>query len=141
MTARKNDSGSIALPRDLVGYRGNYPKVKWPNDARIAISVVVHFEEGAEYTPVNGDRMIEDSIEGIFVGQAAPNEEPRRDVRIESMFEYGPRCGFWRLVDIFEESGVKVTFFCAGQALERSPVASREITVLGHEACGHGYRW
>ena len=68
-------------------------------------------------------------------------EGRRRDERIESMYEYGPRCGYWRLADIFERSGVPVTFFCAGQAVERNPVVARDLSSRGHEACGHGYRW
>lgn len=138
---QKNLSASIASLRDLVGYGQNYPKVSWPNDARIAVSIVVHFEEGAERTPLNGDQLVENATEGILIDQVSQPEERRRDERTESMYEYGPRCGFWRLVNIFEQSGVKVTFFCAGQAVERNPVAAHEITALGHEACGHGYRW
>ncbi len=36
--------------RDFVGYGLNPPKVEWPNGARIAISVVVNYEEGSEYS-------------------------------------------------------------------------------------------
>jgi peptidoglycan/xylan/chitin deacetylase (PgdA/CDA1 family) len=115
--------------------------VGWPHDARIAISIVVHFEEGAESTPLNGDPLVENATEGILIDQVSQVGARRRDERIESMYEYGPRCGFWRLTDIFEACGVKVTFFCAGQAAERNPIVAREITTLGHEACGHGYRW
>ena len=34
--------------RDLVGYGGAPPRVRWPDDARIAISLVVNDEEGSE---------------------------------------------------------------------------------------------
>lgn len=34
--------------RDLVGYGANPPRVRWPGDARIAISLVVNYEEGSE---------------------------------------------------------------------------------------------
>jgi hypothetical protein len=30
--------------RDLIGYGANPPKVRWPNGARIAISLVVTYE-------------------------------------------------------------------------------------------------
>ena len=33
--------------RDLIGYGPNPPVVKWPEGARIAISVVVNYEEGS----------------------------------------------------------------------------------------------
>ncbi len=34
--------------RDFAGYRGAPPAIRWPGDARLALSVVVHVEEGAE---------------------------------------------------------------------------------------------
>jgi len=33
--------------RDLVGYANNPPRVTWPNVARVAISLVVNYEDGA----------------------------------------------------------------------------------------------
>ena len=41
--------------RDVVGYNGKPPKVKWPNGARIAISLVVNYEEGSELAVGDGD--------------------------------------------------------------------------------------
>jgi hypothetical protein len=34
--------------RDLIGYGATQPRVRWPNDARVAISLVVNYEEGSE---------------------------------------------------------------------------------------------
>jgi hypothetical protein len=34
--------------RDLVGYGANRPEGRWPNGARLAVSVVVNYEEGFE---------------------------------------------------------------------------------------------
>ena len=34
--------------RDLIGYGATPPKVSWPNDASIAISLLVNYEEGSE---------------------------------------------------------------------------------------------
>ena len=34
--------------RDYVGYGRNIPKVVWPNDARVAVSIIVNFEDGSE---------------------------------------------------------------------------------------------
>lgn len=124
-----------SVERDLIGYGKNYPQITWPNNARIAVSLVVHFEEGAERTPLEGDAGPEPFAEGIIT------EGSRRDSMVESLYEYGPRRGFWRLIDLFDRYDVQATFFCAGQALERNPGAAKEITARGHEACGHGYRW
>ena len=36
------------MERDLIGYADKPPRVTWPNGARVAISLVVNYEEGAE---------------------------------------------------------------------------------------------
>ena len=42
--------------RDFVGYGNTLPKVRWPGGAKIAISVVVNYEEGSEYSLLDGDQ-------------------------------------------------------------------------------------
>ena len=37
------------MQRDLIGYGKNVPQIEWPGGARIAVSLVVNYEEGAEY--------------------------------------------------------------------------------------------
>ncbi len=126
--------------RDLVGRGPNYPVVRWPGDARLAVSIVVHFQAGAERSVLDGDDDTE-SADGSSAVEGAVSEGKRRDLQIESLFEYGPRRGFWRLIECFSRHEVKVTFFAAGLALERNPVAAAEIVARGHEVAGHGYRW
>ena len=41
--------------RDLIGYVAKPPIIEWPNHAKIAISVVVNYEEGSEYSILDGD--------------------------------------------------------------------------------------
>ncbi|MFN8558450.1 MAG: polysaccharide deacetylase family protein [Dehalococcoidia bacterium] len=65
----------------------------------------------------------------------------KRDLAMETMYEYGSRAGFWRLLDILDAHGVQCTFFACAVALERNRDAARAITAGGHEACSHGYRW
>ena len=122
--------------RDLVGYGKNYPRIVWPGNAHIAVSLVVHYEEGAERSPLEGDDEPESGTEGT-TGEGGS----QRDFVAESFFEYGSRRGVWRLLGILERLRVKATFLCCGQALERNPAVAREITDRGHEPCGHGYRW
>ena len=43
------------MERDLVGYGKNVPRIEWPGGARIAISLVVNYEEGSEYSTLDGD--------------------------------------------------------------------------------------
>lgn len=120
--------------RDFVGYGKNRPKVVWPGDARVAISMVLNFEEGAERTPLHGDKV-------VVTGEGDVLNEQRRDLQGESIFEYGSRIAFWRLMDLFDKYEIKVTVFACGMALENNPDAAREIIARGHEPVAHGYRY
>ena len=124
------------MERDFVGYGGKGPRVEWPGGARIAVSLVVNYEEGSEYSLLDGDAHHETNNE---VPSPIPLEQ--RDLLNESFFEYGSRVGVWRLLDMFDRYGVKTTFYCCALALERNRELAREITGRGHEPCGHGYRW
>ena len=126
---------SIVLKRDIAGYGKQYPTIRWPNNSRIAVSIVVHYEEGAERSPLEGDAHPE------FGNQPVAGTETRRNLSTESAYEYGSRRGFWRILETLHKNEVKATFFCSGQALEKNPIAAQEITANGHEACAHGYRW
>ena len=122
--------------RDLVGYGPNPPVVQWPNEAMIAVSVVVNYEEGSEYSLLDGDPRGETSGE-------SPSNVPigERDLANESFFEYGSRAGVWRIMREFDRYDIKGTFFCCALALERNPQVGPEIIRRGHEVMGHGNRW
>lgn len=44
-----------------------------------------------------------------------------------------------RVLDLFEEAGVKATFFTLGWVAERYPALMRRIVAAGHELASHGY--
>jgi allantoinase len=123
--------------RDLVGYGWKYPKIQWPHDARVVVSLVLNYEEGAELCIGDGDP------EGERVGEFVyPTMDSKtRDLGIESTFEYGSRVGTWRVLDLLDEFDAKATIFACGRALERNPLVARTFTARGHEVAGHGYRW
>ena len=130
-----NSTGIVAGPkRDLVGYEGNPPKVAWPGGAKIAISLVVNYEEGSELAIGDGDATREPS---------GPAGWPitKRDLAGEGAFEYGSRAGYWRLLDVFDEQDVKCTFYACAVALERNRDAAKEMRGRGHDVMSHGYRW
>jgi allantoinase len=64
-----------------------------------------------------------------------------RDLAGESMFEYGSRVGFWRLMRLFDERKLPMTVFGCALALERHPPACAAIKAAGHDLCSHGWRW
>jgi len=122
--------------RDLVGYGPSPPVVSWPGGARVAVNVVVNYEEGSEYTIPAGDGRNE------AVGELAHALPPEyRDLRQESVYEYGSRAGIWRLLRLFDELGVDVTFFATAVALERNPAVAEAAAGAGHEVAAHGWRW
>ena len=108
--------------RDLVGYGPNPPVVKWPDGARIAISVVVNYEEGSENSILDGDP------HGETMGES-PSPVPlgQRDLANESFFEYGSRVGVWRILDTLDEFDVKSTFYACALALERNQIGRAHV--------------
>ncbi len=61
---------------------------------------------------------------------------------MESMYDYGARCGFWRLHRIFTSRKVPVTVWGVGMALERNMEVVGAIKQQPDwEVSSHGYRW
>lgn len=123
--------------RDLIGYGETPPVVPWPGGAKVAVSVVLNYEEGAESSIAHGDDADEDI--SVFGGWSSPPE--RRSMMKESFFEYGSRAGIWRLMGILREFDIPATVFACGLALERNPQAAEAIVRNGYEIACHGYRW
>ena len=122
--------------RDLTGYGGHWPNFAWPNGSRLAVSVVVNFEEGAERQVGDGDAVCEPMGEVISVVRPGV-----RDIGQEQIFAYGMRAGLWRMLDALEQAAVPATFFACGRAVERVPALAREVVRRGHEPAVHGWRW
>jgi peptidoglycan/xylan/chitin deacetylase (PgdA/CDA1 family) len=122
--------------RDLVGYGRKVPKVRWPGDARVALSIVLNYEEGSEYSHPNGDRRNDGLTEMIYAIDAQ-----YRDLCAESVFEYGARAGVWRLERLLTELKIPITFYACAVALERNPEVAAWLREAGHEPCSHGWRW
>jgi putative urate catabolism protein len=111
--------------------------VRWPHDARIAVSVVLNYEEGGENCLLHGDAQSESVLTDVG-GDALPNA---RNLNVESTFEYGSRVGFWEIMRILRERRVDATIFAVGMALERNPDAAAEMVDSGFEVACHGQRW
>ncbi|KTC66475.1 polysaccharide deacetylase (plasmid) [Legionella adelaidensis] len=124
--------------RDMQGYGKNPPTFAWPQKAKLAINFVINYEEGAELSPVNGDRFAE-TYGGEF--PLSPRPEGMRNLSMESLFEYGSRVGIWRLLEIFDKNNVPLTFFVVGHALTLNPALTTYLTNSTHEVAGHGWRW
>lgn len=133
---RQTDIDDVPGPRrELVGYGEHPPRVRWQDGAKVAVQIVVNYEEGSEKTFAMGDGMNDGMYELPFA------VDDQRDLAVESMYEYGSRAGIWRLFRIFDAADVPVTFFASAVALERNPDVADKLRRRGDEAAGHGYRW
>ena len=124
-------------PRDLAGYGRNPPFADWPGDARIAVQFVLNMEEGGENCVLHGDAGSEQFLSEI-IGAAA---YPSRHMSMESIYEFGPRVGAWRILREFERRGLPLTVFGVAMAMARVPELTAACVELGHEIASHGWRW
>jgi putative urate catabolism protein len=125
-------------PRDLAGYGPNPPNARWPGGARLALQVVLNYEEGGENCVLHGDSSSEAFLSEIVGADA---REGVRHISMESIYEYGSRVGVWRLKRLFDRYRVPATVFAVGMAVERCPGPVQALHEAGHEICSHGYRW
>lgn len=126
----------VSQTRDLVGYGGTPPAWKLPGGARLAVSLVVNFEEGAELAVSDGDPQAEKMSEVVSV--VPPG---RWDQGNEQIFAYGMRAGIWRMLTALEKHRRPATFYMCGRAVERLPQLARRVVEAGHEAACHGWLW
>jgi putative urate catabolism protein len=123
--------------RNFIGYGSKIPKIKWPNNARIAVQIVLNYEEGAENCVLNGDKNSEIFLSEIIGAKPIKG----RNVNMESLYEYGSRAGFWRLHKLFQTKKIPITVFGVGMALEKNPDICNAIKDAGYEVASHGWRW
>ena len=124
-------------PRDMIGYGSKDQKIKWPNNARIAVQIVLNYEEGAENCVLNGDNNSEVFLSEIIGAQPVKG----RHMNMESLYEYGSRAGFWRLYKLFQEKKIPITVFGVGMALEKNPEVCKALIDANYEVASHGWRW
>jgi putative urate catabolism protein len=122
----------------MIGYGGKPPHPRWPGDARLALQFVINYEEGGENCVLHGDPSSEAFLSEIVGAQALSGV---RHMSMESIYEYGSRVGFWRLLRLFRERSVPATIFAVGMALERNPAAAAAMVEAGFEIASHGWRW
>ena len=123
--------------RDLIGYGADRPTTGFPEGKRLAISLVVNYEEGSERSFAMGDS----DQEALTEWGQYPFPPDIRNLAMETMHEYGSRVGVWRLLDMFKRHDVKSTFFACAVAFEHAPEVARAAVAAGHEICSHGWRW
>lgn len=121
--------------RDFVGYGRNAPRVRWPGDARVAVSFQVNYEAGAEYTLEEDGR--NEGVGEWIVGLGSDVV----DRSTQSVFEYETRAGFWRVMRLLDEHGIPSTVNACALGVERNPEVGQYLRESEHEVCCHGWRW
>ncbi len=125
-------------PRNMIGYGANPPDATWPGGAKIAVSLVLNYEEGGENCVLHGDAASEAFLSDIAGAAMWPGQ---RHWNMESIYEYGARAGFWRLHRLFTGLNIPVTIYGVATALARSPEQVAAMKEAGWEIASHGLKW
>src|SRR6056300_567188 len=125
-------------PRDMSGYGPTPPAAQWPGGAKIAVQLVLNYEEGGENNILHGDAASEAFLSEIVGAAAWPGQ---RHWNMESIYEYGARAGFWRLHRLFTEMNIPATVYGVATALARSPAQVAAMQDADWEIASHGLKW
>src|SRR6476469_3411746 len=85
----------------------------WPNGMRIAVNFTADFD--------------------AMLLRRLHNEPPMQLAK----GEFGGRVGIWRLIELFDQHGIKATVFTVGRICELYPQALRAAVRSGHELAAH----
>jgi OHCU decarboxylase len=122
----------------MIGYGPNPPDARWPGGAKIAVQLVLNYEEGGENNVLHGDAASEAFLSDIPGAAPWPGQ---RHWNMESLYEYGARAGFWRLHRLFTGMDIPVTIYGVASALARSPAQVEAMKTAGWEIASHGLKW
>ena len=103
--------------------------LRWPNDARLAFWVLLHLEHWELEPPQDAVR------DPRFVGEFGSYHP---DYRTWTQRDYGNRVGIFRLLEILDRHGLKVTVAANSSALERYPYLVEQCQRRGYEFAAHG---
>ena len=123
-------------PRDMTGYGPDVPQANWPDGAKIAVQIVLNYEEGGENNILHGDAASEAFLSEITGAAPWPGQ---RHWNMESIYEYGARAGFWRVHRLLKDT--PITVYGVATALARAPEQVAAMKAAGWEIASHGLKW
>ncbi len=122
-------------PRDMLGYGANPLDAQWPGGAKLAVRIVLNYEEGGENCVLHGDAASEAFLSEIVGAAPWPGQ---RHLNMESIYEYGARAGFWRLHRLMKD--LLITVYDVATALARSPDQVGAMKAAGWGIASHGLK-
>ncbi len=135
MTSNDVPPAARGPARDYVGYGRHAPFVTWPGGAKVAVNLVLVYEEGSE---------LDFAIDGqndSWGEYGLPSISTGRDLGTETHFEFGARAGIWRLTRLLDHHRIPVTISGTAVALKMNAELVAWIKANGHDVLGHGLRW
>lgn len=120
----------------MTGHGAEPPAANWPNGAKIAVQIVLNYEEGGENNILHGDAASEAFLSEITGAQPW---EGQRHWNMESIYEYGSRAGFWRVHRLLGD--LPITVYGVATALARAPMQVKAMKDAGWEIASHGLKW
>jgi len=103
-------------------------KKKWADGSRLVVSVSMQFEAGGQ--PDNAESPFPQNMQKGYV-----------DLPSATWYSYGYKEGVPRMLDNWDQLGIKVSSHMVGTAVLKNPELAKEIVDRGHEAAAHGMSW
>ena len=105
------------------------PPLAWPAGARLALWVVVYFEDWELEPPTDSYRA--PGVHGTWWTHFP-------DLRTYTYREYGHRVGIFRVMELLDRYGLRATVASNAAACARFPFVVQECLARGWEFIGHG---
>lgn len=103
-------------------------KSKWGDGSRLVVSISMQFEAGGQ--PDNAESPFPQNLEKGYI-----------DLPAATWYQYGYKEGIPRMLDNWDDLGIKVTSHMVGSAVLKNPQLAKEIVKRGHEVAAHGMNW
>ena len=132
----REDGPAEGPPRDYVGYGEHPPRIRWPGDAKVAVQIVVNYEEGSEKSFPMGDGVNDGMHEIPFHLEGDPRPVRRVGLRV--------RLAGRDLAPVPALRRRRASRSRSSRPRSRSSATRpwpRSSRARGDEAAGHGYRW
>jgi len=118
------------LPSERLDFSpiGQRSKLELPDGARLAVWVIVNVEEWDPTQPMPRT-----------VLTPPAGGAPMPDIPNWAWHEYGNRVGYWRMLEVLDDFGIRAVLAINGSAIQRYGPIARAAVERGWEFIGHGF--